>query len=392
MRSVVIVGASLAGSSAASALRERGFDGHITLVGDETHRPYRRPPLSKELLTGALARPRLDLNLGGLEADWWLGTAARSLDLARRELALDDGRRLRFDGLVIATGARARKPAWHVPLEGVYTLRSVDDAIALRAHVLARPRTVAVVGAGFIGSETAASLRTLGCDVTLIDVDRLPMQRVLGATLGELCARLHRDHGVRLALGVGVAGLVGTGAVEGVRLADGRMIAADTVVLGIGALPNTEWLQESGLDLADGVACDEQGRVLGADAVVAAGDVARWDSPRHGPLRVEHWDHAIAQAEIGAAALLAGPGAGPQPVPLPFFWSDQYDAKLQLIGVPGPCDVLRVVEGTLDSPRFVALFERDGRASAAFLWRSPHRLMAYRRRMDEAQRITADAA
>ena len=239
MQSVVIVGASLAGFSAAKALRRLGFDGKVTLVGDEAHLPYQRPPLSKQFLAGGWDRARLDLSVGdNLQLEWLLQTRAQSLDLARHEVALSDKRLLRYDGLIVATGARARKPRWYADLQGVFTLRSVDDAIAMRAHVAAGKRNVAIVGAGFIGCETAATLRGLGCDVTLIDVDRLPMERVLGAELGGVCLQLHQSHGVHVVLGVAVDALVGSTAVEGVKLADGRVIEADCVIVGVGAVPN----------------------------------------------------------------------------------------------------------------------------------------------------------
>jgi len=378
VQSVVIVGASLAGFSAAKALRRLGFDGKVTLVGDEAHLPYQRPPLSKQFLAGGWDRARLDLSVGDdLQLEWLLQTRAQSLDLARHEVALSDGRCVRYDGLIVATGARVRKPRWYADLQGVFTLRSVDDAIALRAHVAAGKRNVAIVGAGFIGCETAATLRGLGCDVTLIDVDRLPMERVLGAELGGVCLQLHQSHGVHVVLGVAVDALVGSTAVEGVKLADGRVIEADCVIVGVGAVPNVEWLLDSGLDIADGVACDAQCAALGAERVVAAGDVARSNHPHHGKRRVEHWNNAIAQGDAAAQTLLAAPAQARAYAATPFFWSDQYDCKLQLIGVPLPGDALRVVEGALDARRFVALFERDGQASGAFLYNSMHRVAAY---------------
>jgi NADPH-dependent 2,4-dienoyl-CoA reductase/sulfur reductase-like enzyme len=377
LRSVVIVGASLAGLSAARSLRRHGFDGAITLVGDEAHLPYQRPPLSKQFLSGAFDRARLDLRAGNdLALDWCIGARAVALDLTRREVALEDARRLPFDGLVIATGARARKPRWYSPLDGVYTLRTVDDALAIRAKVASGARRFAIVGAGFIGCETAATLRGLGCDVTLIDVDRLPMLRVLGETLGATCLRLHESHGVTMALGAAVDGFVGSPHVEGVRLADGRVIAADAAIVGVGVTPNVEWLAGSGVALDDGVVCDATCAVRGLDRVVAAGDVARWDHPYYGPRRVEHWNNAIAQADRAAQTLVAGPGAKAYAA-IPFFWSDQYDRKLQLVGTPASSDPIRVVEGALDEHRFVALFERDGRVSGAMLCNSMHRVPHY---------------
>jgi 3-phenylpropionate/trans-cinnamate dioxygenase ferredoxin reductase subunit len=378
VRSVVIAGASLAGFSAAKALRRQGFDGSITLIGDEVHRPYQRPPLSKQLLGGAWDRPRVDLpDREDLRLDWILGTAAASLDLASRELTLHGGRRVPFDGLVIATGARARKPRWHAGLRGVFTLRTVDDALALRAHVATGHRNVAIVGAGFIGCETAATLRISGCDVTLIDFERLPMLRVLGESLGSVCRELHDAHGVRTVFGAAVEALIGRESVEGVRLADGSVIEADCVVVGAGVTPNVEWLAGSGLVVDDGVVCDSTCAALDSEGVVAAGDVASWRHPHYGRRRVEHWNNAIAQADAAANTLLGMPRKGAPYAAIPFFWSDQYDCKLQLIGAPAPGDATRVVEGTLGARRFVMLFEREGRTSGAFLFNSMHRVAAY---------------
>ena len=378
MRSVVIAGASLAGLSAAKALRRQGFDGTITLIGDELHRPYQRPPLSKQLLAGTWHRARLDLpDRGDLRLDWILGTAAVSLDLASREVTVRGGRRVHFDGLVIATGARARKPRWDAGLRGVFTLRTVDDALALREHVAAGHRTVAIVGAGFIGCETAATLRGSGCDVTLIDFERLPMLRALGESLGSLCRELHVAHGVRTVFGAGVEALLGDESVEGLRLADGSVIEADCVVVGTGVTPNVEWLAGSGLQVDDGVVCDSTCAALGGEGVVAAGDAARWPHPHYGHRRVEHWNNAIAQADAAASTLLAMPRKGTPYAAVPFFWSDQYDCKLQLIGAPAAGDATRVVEGAFGERRFVMLFEREGRLTGAFLFNSMHRVAAY---------------
>jgi NADPH-dependent 2,4-dienoyl-CoA reductase/sulfur reductase-like enzyme len=387
MRSVVIVGASLAGVSAAKSLRRLGFDGTIRLVGDEPHPPYQRPPLSKQFLAGEWDRARIALRVPDtLDAEWMLGLRATSLDVARRELALDDGRRLAFDGLVIATGARARKPRWYVDLPGVFTLRTLDDALAIKAHVSSGARRFAIVGAGFIGSETAGTLRAADCDVTLIDVDPLPMRRVLGERLGRVCLTLHEAHGVRMAMGVPVESLVGSTSVEGVRLADGRFVEADGVIVGVGAVPNVEWLRGSGIGCDDGVACDATAAVPGFERVVAAGDVARSGHPYYGAMRIEHWNSAIAQGDIAAQTLLAEPGTAKPNAAIPFFWSDQYGNKLQLVGAPSPADALRVVEGGLNERRFVALFERDDAVTGAFLLNSPHRVAAYTAIVEEAAR------
>lgn len=385
MRSVVIVGASLAGVSAAKSLRRSGFDGAITLVGDEPHAPYQRPPLSKQFLSGEWDRARIALRVpDNLGLDWVLDARATSLDVARREVTLADGRRLPFDGLVIATGARARKPRWYSELPGVFTLRTLDDALAIQAHVRAGACRFAIVGAGFIGCETAATLRAANCDVTLIDVDPLPMLRALGETLGRLCRNMHEAHGVHMAMGAGVEGLVGATTVEGVRLADGRIVEADGVVIGVGVVPNVEWLQASGILLDDEVVCDATAAVPGVDGIVAAGDVARCTHPYYGAMRIEHWNSAIAQGDTAARTLLADPGAAQANAAIPFFWSDQHGNKLQLVGAPSPADALRVVEGGFDEKRFVALFERGDAVTGAFLMNSPHRVAAYTAIIEEA--------
>jgi len=393
MRSVVIVGASLAGVSAAKSLRKHGFTGSITVVGDEPHAPYQRPPRSKQFLAGTWDRPRVDLRMPDtLGVEWILGVRAASLDAYRREVVLANGRQLPFEGLVIATGARARSPRWYAERAGAFMLRTLDDAIAIRDHVRAGARRFAIVGAGFIGSEVAATLSALGCDVTLIDVDPLPMVRVLGEPIARVCLRAHEAHGVRCELGVAVEGLIGESSVEGVRLADGRVIDADGVVVGAGVAPNVEWLRDSGIVMDDGVACDATGAAEGIDRVVAAGDVARLDHPYYGSRRVEHWNNAITQGDAAARTLLAAPGDAAPHVAIPFFWSDQYDSKLQLVGLPSPTDTIRVVEGALDAPRFVALYERDGVATAALLCNSMHRMAAYTASVEAAAREAAHAA
>jgi 3-phenylpropionate/trans-cinnamate dioxygenase ferredoxin reductase subunit len=387
VRSVVVAGASLAGLSAARRLRERGFDGTITLIGDEPHLPYQRPPLSKQFLTGAWERPKLDLRVPDAQFVWRLGTRAERLDCRRRVVHLQDGDAIPFDGLIVTTGARPKQFSGCEDIDGIFTLRTVDDAAAIRERIARGVRKVAIVGAGFIGSEVASSLRKLGCDVTLIDMDRLPMQRVLGEALGSICADLHRSHGVHLELGVKYAGMVGSPAVRGVRLEDRRIVEAEIVIVGIGVTPNIEWLRDSGLELGDGVICDAA--CAAGERIVAAGDVARWNHPRYGSLRVEHWDNAIAQGEAAAETLLAAPGSAHPFAMIPFFWSDQHDCKLQLIGMAQRTDELRFVEGTPETKRFVAVFLRDERVVAAFLFNSMHRALAYKKLVESGGSLEA---
>jgi 3-phenylpropionate/trans-cinnamate dioxygenase ferredoxin reductase subunit len=385
-RTLVVVGASLAGFRCAEALRRLGYDGRLVLVGAERHRPYDRPPLSKEVLRGerepgqlALTRPEA---FDALSLDLRLGVQAAALDLAARCVVLGGGERLRYDGLVIATGARARTLPGAPPLAGIHVLRSLDDALAIRAALERRPR-VAVVGAGFIGAEVAASCRSRGLEVTLIETLPWPMARVLNRDVGMVCAAAHRDAGVDVRLGTGVAALEGSGRVERVRLTDGGAVDADLVVVGIGALPETGWLESSGLALGDGVLCDASCAASAPD-VVAAGDVARWEHPLYGErVRIEHWTNAVEQAEAAAARLLAGPQGAAPFAPVPFVWSDQYDLKIQSTGRLRPDDEMFVAHGSLAERRFVALFGREGRFTGALAINRVRQLMGYRRMLRE---------
>jgi 3-phenylpropionate/trans-cinnamate dioxygenase ferredoxin reductase subunit len=383
LRTLAVVGASLAGLRAAQALRRLGYDGRLVLVGAEKERPYDRPPLSKEILRGewdadrtALVKPEA---WQALEIDERLGVRAVSLDLARRELALSNGERVGFDGLVIATGA-APRPLPNTPrLPGIHLLRTLDDALAIRAALEQGPR-VAIVGAGFIGLEVAASCRARGLDVVVIEALPQVLVRSVGARMGELVACLHRDRGVDLRVGQGVSGFEGAGRVEAIRLADGKRVPADLVVVGIGVAPETRWLEGSGLALDDGVVCDAS--CAAAPRVVAAGDVARWENPLFGErMRVEHWTHAVEQGEHAAARLLAGDGAGEPFAPAPFFWSDQYDVKIQFAGRARPEDEIRFAHGTPEDGRFVALFGRGGRLVGALGFNRARRIMDYRKQI-----------
>jgi len=264
-RPIVIVGASLAGLRAAQALRTAGHAGEVVVVGAEERPPYTRPPLSKELLAGDHEPAQCALPSDKLDVEWRLGTRATGLDLRRREVELEGGERLAYEKLLIATGARPRHwPGDEIALEGVFMLRDLDDALALRAAFDARPR-LAVVGAGFIGCEVAATARKRGLDVTLIDVAPQPMT-ALGPAVGERCAALHRAHGVELLLGAGVDGFEGAGSLEAIRLADGTRVEADLAVVALGAIPNTDWLADSGLELQPGVVCD--GTLAARDALL----------------------------------------------------------------------------------------------------------------------------
>jgi len=362
LRTVVVVGASLAGLRAAETLRADGYDGRLVVIGAEPHAPYDRPPLSKEVLRGEWGAERVGLRkegLADLELDLRLGRRASALDPEQRFVRLDDGTAEPYDGLVIATGAEARRLRAAGELAGIHVLRTIDDALAIRAAMAAGPRVV-VVGAGFIGLEVAASCRACGLDVAVVEPQPQPLGVILGDSMGAWVADLHRDHGVRFCSGVAVTGFEGLGRVERVRLSDGTVLEADLVIVGIGVKPVTEWLASSGLALDDGVVCDEQCRAS-APGIVAAGDVARWFHPRYGRhVRVEHWTNAAEQGTAAARSLLAGDDAISY-APLPTFWSDQYDVKIQFSGLSVPGAEVRIVSGDVAQRRFVALYGKRGR-------------------------------
>ncbi len=374
---VTIVGASLAGYRAAETLRRDGFEGRISLIGDEHHAPYDRPPLSKKYLAGDLDDDRLALTtaekLSDLQMDLRLGCSATGLDVAGRTLEVG-GVAEPFDGLVIATGTRCRTLPGTAGLAGVHTLRTRDDAAAIRDALADGARRLMVVGAGFIGAEVASTAIGRGVDVTMVEALEAPFGRVLGVEMGAVMADVHRHHGVDLRTGVGVDEVLGDGRVAGVRLADGTTLDVDLLVVGIGVVPNTEWLEGSGLTLDNGVVCDET--CLAAPGVVAAGDVARWPNPRYGELmRVEHWDNAVQQGVHAARRLLQPDEEATPFAPVPWFWSDQYDRKVQLAGRPHPDDEVRVVAGSTAEHRFAAFYGRDGRFNAALGMNRPRQVM-----------------
>lgn len=390
LETVLIVGGSLAGLRAAEALRRHGFEGRLCVVGAEDRPPYDRPPLSKEVLAGTWAPERCALPCEeGLEIDWRLGQPAVGLDLAARRVRLADGGDVAWDGLVIATGASPRELPGQPHLEGLFTLRTLDDALALRAAFEGGPR-VAVVGAGFIGAEVAATCRGRGLQVAMVEALPVPLERALGARMGGLVAALHRDHGVDLRLGVGVRRVLGDRRVEGLELSDGSRVDADVVVVGIGVRPETRWLEGSGIALDDGVLCDAACRAS-APGVVAAGDVARWPNPRFDEvMRLEHWTHATEQADAAARTLLAGEGGAEPFAPVPFFWSDQYDRKIQFAGRASADDAMQVVDGSIEERRFVALYERGGRLRGVLGMNRPRLVMKARALLREDARF-ADA-
>ena len=362
----IIVGAGMAGAKAAQAMREHGFDGRIVLVGAETELPYERPPLSKEYLRGESPLAKAHVHDAAFYAEHdielRLGTPATAVDAAAHKVELAGGERLRYDKLLLATGGVPRRPP--IPgaagLEGVHVLRSAADADALR-EALTEGGPLVIVGGGWVGCEVAASARALGSDVALVEMGQAPLERVLGAQLGRWFADLHRAHGVHLHLGAGVHRLDGDGRVERVALADGTLLDAAVVLLGVGVAPDTRLAASAGAEVRDGIVCDASLRTSVPD-VYAAGDVAAAWHPRYERhLRVEHWSNAMHQGTAAGAAMA---GADVTYDRLPYFFSDQYDAGMEYVGLHGPEDEL-VVHGSLDEASFRAYWaDASGRVTA----------------------------
>ncbi|RPF31645.1 NAD/ferredoxin-dependent reductase-like protein [Streptomyces sp. TLI_185] len=377
-----MVGASLAGLSAARSLRKQGYDGRLVVIGDETHRPYDRPPLSKEFLAGTIGEADLVLETDDedLRAEWLLGARATGLDRTERALRLADGSRLRADGIVIATGAAARRLPGAEGLSGVHTLRTLDDARALRDE-LARGGRLVVIGGGFIGAEVASTAYALGLDVTVIEAAPTPLAGPLGETMGAVVSGLHTDHGVRLLCGVGVKGLSGERQVDAVLLEDGRSVPADIVVVGVGARPCVEWLEGSGVALDNGVKCGADGRTSLA-GVVAVGDCANWYDPRAGAhRRVEHWTGARERPDAAIATLLAGGAVEPGVPRPPYFWSDQYGVKIQFAGHAAGADSVTVEEGAADDRNVLAVYRRAGQPVAVLGMNQPRLFTRWRKQL-----------
>ncbi|MFC5828815.1 NAD(P)/FAD-dependent oxidoreductase [Nonomuraea insulae] len=387
LNSIAIAGASLAGLRAFQALRREGFDGAITLVGAEKHLPYNRPPLSKSMLRGDD-----EVTLPGAEelGDRWLkGRHAVRLDTSERRLILDDGSEVHYDGLIIATGARPRRLP-DAP-EGVYTLRTVEDSLALRAELAAEPGNVVVIGGGFIGGEVASTARALGLGVTLVDASPYPMQNVLGTETARWLAGHHQDNGVELVSETRVTGFDGNGRVTAVRLSDGRTLPADLVIAGMGVVPNTDWLEGSRLTVSDGVVCDKRLFAVGAQDVVAAGDVARWPHNLYGgtPVRIEHWSNANDQGAAAALNLLAGPENAKPFADLPSFATHVHGARIQTAGLPHLADESRVVTGDLGEGRFAVAFAKDGALVGAVAVNAPKDLIRIKRAIAAGDRLSS---
>jgi NADPH-dependent 2,4-dienoyl-CoA reductase/sulfur reductase-like enzyme len=386
---VVVVGASLAGLRAVEEARALGHRGPITLIGAERHLPYDRPPLSKEYLdvgptSTTHVLPSAERLAGDLDVDLHLGAPATSLDLTDRTVTVG-GERVPYDALLITTGVTPRTLPAARRLEGVHTLRTIEDATAIHDALERKARTV-IVGAGFIGAEIASAAVRRGVTPTVVEAAPVPLVRAVGETAGAALARLHARHGVRLRCDVGVKELIGDRHVQGVRLGDDSVLEADLVVVGIGASPCTGWLEGSGLTLDNGVACDETLRA--ADRVYAAGDVARWMNPLFDrPMRLEHWTNAGEQAAHAMANLLA-PASATAYAHVPYFWSDWYGRRIQFAGIPAGEPT--VVSGSWDEDAFVALFRAGDRLAGVLTLDRRGDIMKYRALI--GRRATWDSA
>ena len=385
---IVVVGASLAGLRAAETLRSSGYDDIITLIGAEPHMPYDRPPLSKQFLKGDWDADRIGLRRADqyepLQLDIRLGLAAIKLDSVGKTVTLANGDVVPFDGCIIATGTAARRLPFGHDLEGVHTLRTLDDAIALR-EALDHGARLAIVGGGFIGSEVASTARGKGCEVDIFEAAPVPLGRVLGPAMGAALGALHLLHGTRLHVNANITGFAHAAGnrVAGIILADGTTVGADAVLVGVGSQPVTGWLEGSGLTLRDGIVCDMMLHAVGAPGVFAAGDVCRWpDGRREGAeARLEHWTNATEQGAAAAKNLLAflAGGAGEPFSSVPFVWSDQYGSRIQFLGHSAATDDVAVVRGNVVEGKFVAAYGRNGVLVGALGVNMPKDLMGFRK-------------
>ena len=386
MNHVVVVGGSLAGLRAVETLRSGGFEGRITVIGAERHLPYDRPPLSKRLLSGEWEPERIALrkpdDLGSLDVSWRTGIAATGLDTGARQVSLADGSSVEFDGLIMATGATARRLPDQDRYDHAVVLRTLDDALTLRNRIMDGGQRVAVIGAGFIGLEVAATAHELGNDVVVLEGASAPLTRAFGSEMGAAVAAVHGDRGVEIRCDVEVDELVPVG----VSLATGELVPADVVVVGIGVTPAVDWLDGSGLTVTDGVVCGPDLNV-GVPLIYAAGDMMRWHNPLFDEeMRVEHWTNAAEQGAAAAANLVAEAAGQPtEPyAPVPFFWSEQFDRRIQFLGLAGPDDEVRVVAGSVADRQFTALFGRAGRLRGVLGLNMPRHVMPFRKPLLEA--------
>ncbi|MGQ4600631.1 FAD-dependent oxidoreductase [Nocardia sp. R6R-6] len=386
-RDVVIVGAGLGGFRCAQSLRRGGFPGTITVIGDELHRPYDRPPLSKQLLGGSYSAEQCMLAGEIEDVQWRLGVAARGLDAGARTVALTDGSTLDCESLVVATGRRSRGWRGAVPSRGVHTIRSLDDVADLRRDLVEAKRVV-VIGAGFIGCEAAATLRGADIAVDVVDVASAPMT-VLGPQAAAYARAAHEEHGVRFFLERGVDRIVGDERVRAVELDDGTRLPADVVLVAIGSIANTEWLEGSGLMLRGGtLVCDDTGAVLNSagdpiDSVFAVGDVASWPHPHaQDAACIEHWSNARDMADVVAGNLLRPRGVSRAAIrSVPSFWSDQYDLKIKSVGLLRAADEFTVIEDRPSKRAILIEGRRRGTPIAAIAFNMNRAIVRYQREL-----------
>ena len=393
MRTITVVGTSLAGFSAAQQLRAQGFDGRLVMVGAEAHQPYDRPPLSKDFLTGKIGQA--DLALGDqsdfdeLEAEWLLGDPALRLRPASASVELWSGEQISTDGVVVATGANARLLPGTEGIGGVHALRTMEDAAALRDELTTGSPRVVVIGAGFIGAEVTSSCVDLGLDVTIVEAAEVPLVRALGAQMAHACSALHQDHRARVRFGAGVAELrTEAGRVTGVVLDTGECLDAEVVVIGIGVRPNADWLAGSGIGVQDGVLCDAGG-VSELPNIVAVGDVARVWRPELGrSVRIEHWTTAQTQPRVAVGNLLAG-STVEHHTDLPYFWSDQYGVRIQFAGNVEPDDEVRIVDGAVEDRCFLAQYYRQETPVGVLAFNHPRGFGRARRELTRPRLVAA---
>lgn len=386
MKNIVIVGASLAGVRAAETLRTAGYSDTITMIGDEPVMPYDRPPLSKNFLAGEWDADRVALRkpeaFEQLNITWKLGQPATSLDTASHSVTLADGTVIAYDGLVIATGGVVRSLPNQPVIAGVHVLRTLSDSEALRSELVEGARVV-VIGAGFIGLEVAATAKTRGCEVTVLEGLEAPLIRALGPDMGNAIGAVHERNGVTVRCGVQVKSIDGTDRVTGITLGTGEVVPADVVVVGIGVAPATKWCENSGLTIRDGIVCDEFLNA-GPKNVFVAGDVLRWPNTLftdiEPDMRVEHWTNAAEQGAIAGKNVLAAlNGTEPEPyAAVPFFWSDQFDARIQCLGRTSANAVVDIVDGDIASGKFCAIYSVNDRLTAVLGVSKPKLVMPSR--------------
>jgi NADPH-dependent 2,4-dienoyl-CoA reductase/sulfur reductase-like enzyme len=375
---IVIVGASLAGLRAAEALRDEGFTGSLTIIGDEPHEPYDRPPLSKQILKGWVPAGNTKLpRMRQVDAVWKLGVAATGLDRVNRQVQLANGEKVPFDRLLIATGVRSRQ--WFNPeeakLKGIFTLRTSDDAGRMQEALAAKPGRVLIIGAGFIGAEVASVCRELDLNVTVVERAGGPLVGALGGVIGDIAAEMQRDHGVDLRTGVSVEGFEGdaAGHVRRARLSDKTTLGVDMVLASLGSIRNIEWLENAGLATGFwGVACDAGCRAFDINGVVTdnifvAGDIARTPHVlyEYNFLSMEHWDNAVFGAAVAAHNMVSLEADRKPHLPLPAFWSGQFGVNIKGIGLPSFGDEIVFTQGSIKERRFAAAYGRRGRIVGA---------------------------